>query len=247
MALSKILNRYKLNVVAVCVSYIHHDKMGGGDTIPWNAFDTNNLRFGPTQKRGKAGFIPVYYGGNSDAPIRIQTPGLRVPFGVGVYAKDAGTELTSYSIKLSAENEGFLAFMRQLDEHFMNVAESAHPEWNVKAAKYQPLVSEARDPKYAPTVRFKISLDSNKEPRVGVFDSNFKKVSLDDVTRNSFVKVIVRVSSIWLAAQWGISLNIEQILIVSKGHDFANEPMFIMNIDGEDDDGGNGGEGGDFN
>ena len=153
------------------------------------------------------------------------------PFGISEFV---GDNVTRYSLDLSFKNfeeNADIATMKSLiesiDNFMVDVGVHNSVEWfGKKMSKdvidelYRPLIRIAKDPtKYAPTFKMKFRNGYGKntgEIQAKAFDVNKQDMDVLDIQKGSSLKVIFEISPIWFVnKQFGISLNISQVMVTS--------------------------------
>ena len=196
-------------------------------------FDAALLNFGPVEKNKMGGkFIPLTNSGGTKTRFTIQTPTMALPFGISGYRDRPDAEPLSYSADLSFRDMDsddnvalFYNKIKALDSHLLDAAVEKSVEWFGKKKSrelledtYRPLTKVDPAGKYAPNMKFKITIQNNA-PNVRVFDTDKTPITVDDVPRGSKVKIIAELASVWMVGggtQWGVTFRAAQILVVSK-------------------------------
>jgi len=180
------------------------------------------MKFSKVQKTAKGQKI-IFINLPSGGKVRVQTPAMRAPFGVSTF-NDAQTGSSSMSLDLSFnghdENEKLDAFMkkcRALDEIVLQNAHDQSAELFGKTLSkeilqefHRPVTRDPSDPKYAPTVRLKVT------PYTEVYDENHQRCDPECITKGSTVRAIIE-PSFWIVNKsFGVSLRIVQLAIVNR-------------------------------
>lgn len=215
-------------------------------------FDPTAINFAKTPAKTNRGSKIIYVNSADGNRIRVQTPVMSAPFGISTY-EDSSTGLKSYSVDGSFKGhetnqflESFLGKCRALDDHLADSASKNSKEWFGKASSIdvvhelmRKLVREPVDPKYAPTVRFKIAADSNSGPATEFFDEHGKHVDMEYLTKGSTFRAIVELSSVWfIQKSFGITLRVLQVGVVSQSSTPAQEKLddyAFVSGNGDDD------------
>lgn len=185
-----------------------------------SAFEPAQLVFSEVIKTAK-GQKQIYINDANKQKIRIQTPIMRCPFGLSTFS-DANTGANSLSLDLSFGGDSpklaeFLAKCRALDDAVIGVVEKNSVELfgkqlsrDILGEFHRPCVRDPSDPKYAPTVRLKVSGWSE------VYDEQQQRVENEALVKGATVRAIIE-PFFWLVNKsFGVSLRISQIAIVSR-------------------------------
>ena len=214
--------------------------------VIYSAFEPANVSFGKTDVMRNGGkIVNLSYPGARR--IQLQTPTVSLPFGVNEPFKGGnGGDVQSYSVDLSFRGydessamAAFLAKMREIDAIVLKKACENSPEWFGKQTSaeviqelYRPLVRDAKDPQYAPTMKVKIPVVGGV-PSASFFDEDRGPVQMDYLTKGTTAKFIIEVSSVWFVNKnFGVTWRLVQALVVSRpssstapgGFAFADDP-----------------------
>ena len=164
------------------------------------------------------------------APMVVQLPKMKAPFGLSKWADDKGTG-DKYSIDLSFagmdSNEKLGATyetLKTLDDMVVEAALANSQEWfkkkitskEVTEALNCPTIKTPKDEKYAPTIKLPLKESSPGGPFTAlVFDNDRNKIDLKHVEcKGSEVQAIVQCSHIWIAGgKFGISWKVSQLKV----------------------------------
>ena len=154
----------------------------------------------------------------------IQTPTMKMPFGLSEYIHDQGD--IKYSIDLSFQDmdtndrvHNMKTYLDTIDQNMIMMAEQNSQIWfgkqmskDVISELYKPIVKESKQPeKYAPTFKLKIRNVND----VLVFQ-NKETVDIDTIKPGSYVRVIYEWSPVWFVnKQFGITAVAKQIDVCS--------------------------------
>lgn len=200
-------------------------------------FDPTRFIFGPVEKTKLGGkIIELSYPGVRR--LQLQTPTVALPFGLNKPFADG--DIQSFSVDLSFrghENspaiEAFMSKMRQLDDVILKAAVANSQEWFGKQKSeeivrefFRPLVREAKDPQYAPTMKVKIP-NYNGTPSTRFFDENKEPGEMSILVKGARAKFLLEVTSVWFVNNnFGISWRMRQAMVVSRP-DMGLEPAFV--------------------
>lgn len=156
----------------------------------------------------------------------IQTPKLRLPFGMNQFDSGNGKENNSYSLNLSLDNYRdlsnyeceFLKGIKSIDEHIKALAIENSQAWFRKSMKkdvidelFTSSIKESND--WAPTFRAKLPYYNGKF-NCDFYDACRKKCEVDSITQNCHIIGLVNVSSIWFVNnRFGVSWQIKQLQV----------------------------------
>lgn len=218
--------------------------------IMYNEFDPANLNFEPVSKNKMGGkMVRITYGPNKQ-PVRIQTPDLYLPFGVGTFTDDKTGEVV-YSIDAALkgfkENPKVIKFhevLNSIDEKILQTCSESSVEWLGKQMSmevirefFRPLIKPPKDEKYSPLFKIKITPVNKTGTLPKVFDmadpANPK--DMDFVIKGSSARFIVTIPSVWFVNKtFGVSARLFQAAITSRP--IQNESFAFSKEDGDEDD-----------
>jgi hypothetical protein len=185
-----------------------------------SAFEPAQIVFSEVVKTAK-GQKQVYINDANKQKIRIQTPIMRCPFGLNTFS-DANTGANSLSLDLSFGGDSpklneFLAKCRAIDDAVIGVVEKNSVELfgkqlsrDILSEFHRPCVRDPSDPKYAPTLRLKVSGWSE------VYDEQQQRVDNEALVKGATVRAIIEPFFWTVNKSFGVSLRISQIAIVSR-------------------------------
>lgn len=193
--------------------------------------DISNISYGSVKVNDKGG-KSIYIGYNG-APLIIQTPFLKAPFGMSTYKKDDDDDIdkvVKYTVttNLGSSNKAcanFVEFLNKLDSAVLDTAVSSSKEWfgkqqkeKVISAFYTPLVKHAKDKETGKILdkypaKFSIPvIVKNNEIITRCFNSNKESVTLPTIPNNSMVRTIMQCTGIWIVdKKFGISWKVLQM------------------------------------
>lgn len=199
-----------------------------------------DMKFSKVQKTAKGQKI-VFINLPSGGKVRVQTPVMRAPFGLSTF-NDAQTGSSSMSLDLSFNgyetNErlaGFMQKCRDLDEVVLDMAQQQSEDLFGKSLSkeilqefHRPVTRDPSDPKYAPTVRLKIT------PYTEVYDENHQRCDPESITKGATVRAIIE-PSFWIVNKsFGVSLRIVQLAIVNRPAGLSGFAFADDDDDGQD-------------
>lgn len=188
-----------------------------------SSFDPSSVKFSPISKTSKGGKI-VYLNFPNAQKITVQTPIMSSPFGVSTY-DDASDGKRSYSLDASfkgydtnAKLELFLHKCRGFDERLVETAAENSRAWfgnemsaDMTSVLFRRSIRDANDPKYAPTLRLKIT------PSTEYYDENHNRVGMEYITKGTSFRAIVELSSVFFVnKQFGVTWRIVQLAVTSR-------------------------------
>jgi hypothetical protein len=203
------------------------------------AFDPSSVKFSPLSKTSKGGKI-VYLNFPNSQRIVLQTPVMSSPFGISTY-DDASDGKRSYSLDASFKGfesnpklASFLSKCRAFDETLIDVAAENSKAWFGKemskemiSVLFRKSVRDATDPKYAPTLRLKIT------PNTEYYDEHQNKVDMEYIIKGTSFRAIVELSSVFFVnKQFGVTWRIVQLAVTSRPDRLSG---FAFQGDDEDD------------
>ena len=181
------------------------------EPIRMNNFDASNIVFSAVKKNRNGGkFVTL---SSASGNLYLQLPALRAPFGVN----SPDDKVKDYYLNLSLTPELEEKFKAIDDRVLSYVHENSVALLNkqvdinvMKDLLYTPIVRASKDPKYAPTIKFKASTGEGKNI-ADVYNSQREKVSLDDITKGSTVATIVEVNQVYfINGKFGVSMRLNQ-------------------------------------
>lgn len=209
--------------------------------VLYSNFNPSNVRFGAVEKNRKGGKMINVFDASTNRPIVIQTPACHVPFGVSAYNDTSSGEIQSYSLDLSFRGADtdprmatFAEKMGALDDIILDAATQNSEAWlgkqmsrELTAEFYRHLVKPSSDPRWAPTLKTKIAMNRG-EPAAIIFDADKKPVTLADIPKGATVRAIIEIGSVWFVGKnFGVTLKVRQVIIVSKPSTILNTFGFI--------------------
>jgi hypothetical protein len=204
-----------------------------------SSFEPSSVKFSPIAKTSKGGKV-VYLNFPNSQRIVLQTPVMSSPFGISTY-DDASDGKRSYSLDASFKGhdtnkklDSFLTKCRVFDDMLLDTAVENSRAWFSKdmskdmvSVLFRKSIRDANDPKYAPTLRLKIT------PTTEYYDEHQNKVNMDYITKGTSFRAIVELSSVFFVNKnFGCTWRIVQLAVTSRP-DRLNGFAF----QGEDEDG----------
>lgn len=181
-------------------------------------------------KTGKNGMKTVDVKVARDPPMRlcVQTPKMRVPFGVSYYQGDIKTAKLSFEFE---EGSPFHAFCLMLDAANLKFAAKTQdalfgtrnkkPE--LLAEKQYKIVTESKSG-YAPSLRAKVPFDGDRCTTI-IVDENHKMQTIDDLPRKVQAIGIIEFNGLWSTATgWGMTVRLVQL----KYYESAEESTALL-------------------
>ena len=216
--------------------------------VIYSAFEPKNVSFGKSDTMRNGGKI-VNLGYPGARRIQLQTPIVSLPFGVNEPFKGSGAgEVQSYSVDLSFRGYDtspgmakFLEKMKAIDAIVLKKAHESSVEWFGKQTSmeviqelYRPLIREAKDPQFAPTMKVKIPVVGGV-PSASFFDENKDPVQMDYIVKGTSAKFIIEVSSVWFVNKnFGVTWRLVQALVSSRPSETPTGGFGF--VDDEDED-----------
>lgn len=199
-----------------------------------SAFEPSAIQFGPLSKTSKGGKI-VYLNFPHKQRIRVQTPIMSAPFGISTFDDPSGGQ-QSFSLDASfrgTEKTGFLEKCRALDTLVLETAASRSKEWFGKAQSVdvvgelmRKIVRDPNDPKYAPTMRLKIT------PTTDFYNETEEQVDMAYIVKGTSFRAIVELSSVWFVGKsFGVTWRVVQLAVVSRPEQLTS---YAFQVDEED-------------
>ena len=205
-----------------------------------SAFLPSSVKFGSIAKTSKGGKI-VYLNFPNNQKIVIQTPVMSSPFGVSTY-DDASDGKRSYSLDASFKGldtnpklDSFLTKCRGFDELLIDTATENSKAWfgkemtkDMVSVLFRKSIRDANDPKYAPTLRLKIT------PSTEFYNEHQEKVDMEYITKGTSFRAIVEISSVFFVSKtFGVTWRISQLAVTSRPDRLTG---FAFHAEEEDDD-----------
>lgn len=202
--------------------------MASNSVVRFGDFRPSDIQFDAVSKTKKgAKLIKLFYGASNDR-ILIQTPILRLPFGLSQYEEANGPPSLSFDASLDQERDDVVMFvevLRQIEQ--IVVAHCKHlvrelfgnntsPEL-VESLFKSPMRPSSQPDKYPPLLKIKVpDYVTADEKHPHWYNSNHEEICIEDFRgANSEVKFIINLSSIWFVNKsFGISCKLWQACLV---------------------------------
>eukprot|EP00899_Mesostigma_viride_P012935 jgi/Mesvir1/21642/Mv26169-RA.1 len=178
-------------------------------------------------KRSTTGGLSVYLNYDKEGreiPIRIQTPRMRIPFGISCFEGKAQAQ--KYSLDLSfddyqskEEDVGkFYDRWTAFDDRNKNTSFEKSTTWfnkkisfDVVNELYTSAIKPSKKEQYPPTLKCSIPFRNGK-PDCQFFDENKELASMEDVEKGMEVQVILEVPRLWfMDKQFGCSPVVKMV------------------------------------
>jgi hypothetical protein len=189
-------------------------------------FEPNNISFGRVQKNtnspGK--FCYINYG-TARGALSLQTPVVRIPYGISTWDNDDGSKSLSVEVPLKeattdAAQELILQKFNLLDDVVLSAAAKNAAEWGLRPNQskdaYRALYKGATikenkdgDKKFVGKI--------NQRRDVFVFDNERNQVDKEYVTKGSLVKMIIEIGRVWISGgSFGVVCTLTRLLVVQR-------------------------------
>ena len=174
---------------------------------------------------------------NKYGPLILQTPKMRIPFGLDIAEGDNGVK--KYSINTSLANDDtsninlktFTEIIRKLDEHTKKFAEENSELWFGKKHKsdvleefYKSAEKKSKNEKYPSTLKLKLPLKTvgdKQVPQFDIYNDNKElinlvidgEIDLSCLEKGSEVIAIIQCTGVWFVGktQFGLGWKIIQL------------------------------------
>jgi len=191
---------------------------------------TEHIRFGMVKKHTTGGgqYVPLTYGPN-DRPLRIQTPPVRIPFGMKAFegASTIQLAISLDNLRTDKEMKGFHDLLSKIDEKVVNIALKESKPWfkrelpaDVVKANYRPSLKFSDKGEFAPLLNLKIPIDKkHQRPAIEVYSNHDLAPSELLTNRGGKIIAIIEPRSIWFlgGATFGISWIVLQAKVLETG------------------------------
>lgn len=202
------------------------------NVILYKDFDPSLLNFEPVTKNKMGGKMVRITYGPSKQQVRIQTPELYLPFGVGTYT-DEKTGEVSQSLDVAfrgyQDNEKVAKFynvMQAFDHKVIDTCVERSVEWMGKTMSsevirefFRPMVKPPKDEKYSPLMKIKITTlnQSGQMPKIFDLNNQGQTRDLSYVLKGTVAKFIITIPTVWFVNKnFGVSSRLFQAAIVSR-------------------------------
>jgi len=183
--------------------------------------DLAALTYGNPKKLDRGGkIVPIYYKG---APLLLQTPPLRAPFGMNAWTPEGGGP-TKYSLNLSLApgGEEMQALLERMDAKLLQDGCASSAAWlnktgmteEVARALYTPMVKASTKGDFPPT--FKVTLPHSQGAFACEFyDAQRNRIELESIPKRSVVTAICQCTGVWaMGGRFGCSWKVLQLRYV---------------------------------
>ena len=202
-----------------------------------NDFSIENVSFSQPRKNNMGGISILlnYLNNGKNGPLVIQTPKMRVPFGVDAQEPQEGVGPIKYSLNTSlaandSTNESLIKFtesIRELDIFTKAKGVDSSEEWFGKKKSadvidelFKSAEKKPKNDKYASTLKLKLPVRDGK-PQFEVFDESKKsiqiinnnEIDLSGIEKGCEVIAIIQCTGIWFVGKtsFGIGWKIIQL------------------------------------
>lgn len=221
-------------------------------------FDVNNLSFSDVKALENGG--KLVYVSYRKAPLLIQTPTMKAPFGLSKWDNNDGKSNAKYTLDLSFSgndnSSSLMAFQKVLesiDERLVNEAFASAGTWfrgkkiasrEIVEALYTPVLKFAKDKetgevsdKYAPTIKLSVPFKDGAFA-CDVYDDKKELVDLNSMeTKAAKVTAIVQCTGVWLAGgKLGLSWKIVQMRVQPSAMHLKSYAFHDSDDEEEEDD-----------
>lgn len=204
-------------------------------------FKIDNISFKDPKKNAVGGqsILLNYHNDstNKNGPLILQTPKMRIPFGLDIAEGDNGVK--KYSINTSLANDDtnntnlkiFTDIIRKLDEHTKKYAEENSELWFGKIHKsevleefYKSAEKKSKNEKYPSTLKLKLPLKTvgdKQIPQFDIYNDNKElvnlvqdgEIDLSCLEKGSEVIAIIQCTGVWFVGktQFGLGWKIIQL------------------------------------
>jgi hypothetical protein len=190
-------------------------------TVDYHDFNVANVHASSTHVFGKIYIL------HANTPLILNSPLLRVPFGLSEFTNYGKT---TYTLNLSFQDDNddvniMKDRMHSLDVVLMELAVKNSMEWFKKnlsreevAKMYKPICKPSNNPSYASTFRVKVKQHANGTVLTDVVNKiSSSKCDINDIQKGCLAEVHVSFSPVWIVNNtFGISLLAEKIEITEK-------------------------------
>jgi len=204
-------------------------------------FKIENVSFKEPKKNAVGGqsILLNYMNDSADknGPLILQTPKMRIPFGLDITEGDNGVK--KYSINTSLANDDtnntnlklFTEIIRKLDAHTKKIAEENSELWFGKKHKsdvleefYKSAEKKSKNEKYPSTLKLKLPLKTvgdKQVPQFDIYNDNKElmnliqdgEIDLSCLEKGSEVIAIIQCTGVWFVGktQFGLGWKIIQL------------------------------------
>ena len=214
-------------------------------------FDIANVSFSDVRALDNGGKIA--YIAYNNAPLVVQTPPMKAPFGMSVWedGKDVkySLDLSFAGIDGSPKLQAFYDMLDKLDNRLVDDGFENQSAWfkgkkygsrEIVEALYTPMIKHAKDrktgertDKYPPTVKLTVPFRDGAFT-CDVFDSTRQPVDINEIqTKGAQVTAIIKCAGIWFSGgKFGASWRVVQMKVAPNDMSFSG---FAFRTDGAED------------
>lgn len=185
-------------------------------------------------KTGKTGLKTCDLKLFKEIPMKLilQTPKMRMPFGVSCYQGDLKTSKLQLEF---IEGSPFHAFCLMLDEANLKQAvkvqsvllESRNKKPELLAEKQFKLVTEAKSGGYPPSLKAKVPYNADGNCTVIVVDEEHTKHDIDAVPKKGEAIAIIEFTGLWATSTgWGMTTRLLQLKFFEPAVEAEAELLF---------------------
>jgi len=222
-------------------SKVHHQKDVEPKELPrvvlGKILNPQKVVFG-TPTRSKAGvgqFLPINYSGTREKLFVVQTPPMRLPFGISKYS--APDNKVTYTMQFSFDDmpgdpdvKAFYDNLRAFDEHVVEKAKGSISSWfhgkslipAVVEANYKRSVREPQEDRFSPLMRAKVLVDKGGHFLINAYE-NKEPIDASRIDRGCKVVALLQMSQLWFIGNtFGPTWRVLQCNIVERGNILPN-------------------------
>ena len=175
---------------------------GGDPTRAYKHFDPACLQYDAPRKNSNGGSSVSFKAilpNNKVTKLYLQTPEMKLPFGVSNFQRDNGSSNLSMQLQFEPTDEDLKTLLRSLDESHVRAAQKNVATWFAKSidartieALYRDTIVPSKDPeKYEPTFRAKINAKTQ------FYDADQKPCTVESITPGARVVCLLECNTIW--------------------------------------------------
>ena len=213
-------------------------------------FDVSKISYGEIKPMGTTGAKQMYLNYNGMSQVILQTPKMRIPYGLGKYQEDGKAPKYTLDLSFSGMDDDskikeFYESIKSIDDKIIsdcrknslawlkkkNVSEDVARELFATSIKYSKDESGDVSDKYPPTFKAKVPFWEDKFT-CSLYDHKKNKIDGDFTSylpKGQAVKAIVKCSGVWFSGgKYGVSWKVDQVKV--------DEPRAILSYAFRDDD-----------
>jgi len=184
-------------------------------------------------------YIPLSYDSEPGRPktLKLQTPVVRVPFGISKFESDKDNKGTSLRLNISLDEldkfpdiKKFYELIHKFDEKMISFALKEAKNWfklgkpitpDVIRYNYKPSLRPPKDPSFAHMMSLKIPTFPDGKVGLAVYQHQ-EQVPLDTIKHNAKVVAIIEPRSIYfIGGNWGVTWSALQVKVEDPGIEVA--------------------------